>query len=95
MTYGPYERLMDDHHGPGAEVAIIIRHPDGHETTAAVLHDATVLHESAADIDTPPWPGERARVYGSIDQFRITTTSGYTVYDPSFFAHRPGIEGPR
>lgn len=88
-----YDRLAKDHHGtPSAEVAIVIRTEDGQETTAAVLHDASVVLETAKDVGGLGWMS-RPTVVNSVHQMRVTTTSGYTLYDSPFFAHRPQIEG--
>jgi len=96
MISDDYDRLTEDHHGPTAEVAIIIRQPDGTETQAAVFHEATVMLETASEIEQHGWPAfPPSRITGTAHQMRVTTTSGLTMYDPSFFNQRQQIEEGR
>lgn len=97
MTFhNSYGDLRGDFHGEAVEVAIIIRRKDGSETQAAVMHDATV--SLITDTETPEsdWlfapVGTTIRSLDTIHQMRITSMTGYTLYDKSFFDTRKGIE---
>lgn len=93
MMDDDFDRLTEGHHSPGVEVAVVVRYPDGVETTAAVFHDASVVLESAPE--TPEWIGShvtRPHQYRTAYQMRVTTTAGLTLYDSSFFARHTQIE---
>ena len=90
--YDDSHDLLDDHRGDESEVAIVVRKKDGTETDAAVFHDATFSLLTATDVDqwitTRHGPKAIPRV---IHQLRITSTTGYTVFDRSFFETREEI----
>ena len=89
MYNDDFQRLLDDHTGGGAEVAIVVRHPDGTETQALIAKDASVMLESATDRLTDRLDGRR-----TVHQIRVTTLGQVTLYSPEFFARggRPEIE---
>ena len=92
-----FQRLLNDHAGGGAEVAIVVRHPDGTETQAVVAKDASVVMESATEIPeylSPMRRLTRPDDLRTVRQIRVTTTGQVTLYSPEFFARggRPEIE---
>ena len=90
-----FQRLLDDCVGGGAEVAIVLRHPDGTETQALIAKNASVIMETATEDPHSMW-GEITRTFGgrTIYQVRVTTLGPVTLYSPEFFARggRPEIE---
>ena len=89
-----FHRLLNDYAGGGAEVAIVLRHPDGTETQALIAKDARVVMESATEDTYSMWPLDRLDGRRTIYQIRVTTLGRVTLYSPEFFARggRPEIE---
>lgn len=92
-----FQRLLDDCVGGGAEVAIVLRHPDGTETQALIAKDARVVMETATEDPYPIW-GVITRLENprTVYQVRVTTLGQVTLYSPEFFARggRPEIGPP-
>ena len=92
-----FQRLLNDYVGGGAEVAIVVRQPDGTETQALIAKDASVVMESATEIPGDLYPMRRltrSDDLRTIYQIRVTTLGQVTIYSPEFFARggRPEIE---
>lgn len=89
MCEDDYDRITEGHHPSEVEIAVVIRHPNGEETTPAVFRNASVVLESAPHF-TQRWTAH---------QLRITTTSGTSYWDGLLEEHgspdRPGFKAPR
>jgi len=90
-----FQRLLDDCVGGGAEVAIVLRHPDGTETQALIAKNASVIMETATEDMYSMWETARLENPRTVYQVRVTTLGQVTLYSPEFFARggRPEI-GP-